>query len=223
MWRDSFLYQAYQTRAGIYRGFGVVILLLSFVATCLVYTQGIELALGRDLPVSPALARVDQSTLLSNYPPTRLNDFLADDRVGDYGEPFQLRFSSLGLRMPLVKAQTDIDKNGDGFYIARQSSGHFLLTTTAKNGIVGDPVIYARQSWRTVQNPQAVVPGSNIFVDTVSGWRLMYRVSEVAELGDEFVIPDRPTSTLTLLFEEERTGRQTVIVADYVILQNIDL
>ncbi|MEX1123730.1 MAG: hypothetical protein WEC81_00995 [Patescibacteria group bacterium] len=195
----------------------------SFLGTTYIFSQGFELASGKDLPYSNSLAPLRFSSLLTLTKDQDLNQLLSAERKGTYGEPFELRFSSQLVRLPVVAAQIN-GSHGETYFVGRQNTGHFAFSTVSKLGIMGDPVIYVRQSWRTFNNPEAIEPGSNIFVDTTTGWRLMYRVAEVAQVSDEskFVVPDRPSSTLTIIFHEDNATFGTVLTANYVILQNIN-
>jgi hypothetical protein len=193
----------------------------SFALTFFILTNGYELASGKDIRFTSSLSPVNLSGIIDVSADTA-EQYLASSRLGGYGKPVSLRISSSAQKIILVPAQFS-QYSTDKHLTARLNAGHYLLRTDAVETIIGNPLIYARKNWRSIGQPETVKLGDNIFIDTDSGWRYMFRVAEstTRTAGEQFVISERPVSTLTLVVEDANSQKQIIISAPYVALQNI--
>lgn len=190
----------------------------SLSLTVFIFLNGFELASGKDIPGSTSLQSVNVSGILT-VDSSNLSSYFDPANFGNYGTPTQLRISSVTKKIPVVPAQTA----GQGQLLARTNTGHYLITTPSKNGSIGDTLIYLRQNWRSISSPEKIKIGDNIFLDTDADWRYMFRINEVVTqpISDVFVIADKPISSLVVVIENSHTKTHTIVVGDYVILQNI--
>jgi len=190
--------------------------LLSLGASIYIFANGFELATNVNLPYVSAIEPVDVAHLikLNLADQTALNP---KDSIGNFGEPKYLKISSQTSSVALIPAIVN-----DGEYIARASVGHFVYLAPAKSGDLGTTLIYIRQGWRTISNPNQIEVGSNLFIDTNKDWRYMYRVSDASRINTEsqFLLPDgqKPQIMLVLLRQD---NSMYVVVADFIDIQNI--
>ena len=190
----------------------------SLALTLFIFLNGFELASGKDLPGSTSLQSVNISGIVK-VDADNLNSFFDAANYGNFGKPTQLRISSVTQKIPVVPAQTsDYDQ-----LLARTSTGHYLITSPSKSGSIGNTLVYMRQNWRSIRSPENILIGDNMFLDTDAGWRYMFRINEVVTqpIGEVFVVADKPISSLTVVIENSQSKTHTIVVGDYVILQNI--
>lgn len=188
----------------------------SFFCTAFVFLNGFELISNRNLAYANALDSVDLSAFLAvnQQPAVAADSSLA---IGGFGEPQYLKIGSQAQRFPLVPGITDKSD-----FLARASGGHYLYLAPAKNGNLGTTLIYLRQGWRTINDPALLRRGDNIFLDTNKEWRYMYRVSEITTVPTDFrfVVPDSEKAHLVVIITDKNQGAHTVVVADFINLQN---
>ncbi|CAN5115628.1 hypothetical protein BH11PAT4_BH11PAT4_7660 [soil metagenome] len=192
------------------------LMFLSLLLTFLIMANSAELLLGRDLPVVNAISPIPVAETISENTATQT----VQTDIGTFGVPAYLKVGTKKIRMQLVPALKDEDG-----YLGRAAAAHFTLLSPSKNGNIGNVLVYARQSWRTIDGAGALKVGENIFLDTASEWRYMYRVSDTVTVpyNTAYVVPDGLASRLTVALFDEQTNEVTYVTADFVTLQNTSL
>ncbi len=192
--------------------------LLSFVFSANVYAASYELLFNKDLPGVSSLVKSSDTDSLSRFAGSNNSVNKSDTNfVGDNGTPLELRLPSVSARVFVVPA---IRSQGGDFLI-RAGTAHYLLTSAAQNGAMGNLVIYARRDWRSLPETASLSIDDNIFVDTNKDWRYVYRVTE-AKKGSEaekYLLPTSQRASL-LLVVEGKSGLE-VYRAENMSLQNI--
>lgn len=193
------------------------VMLLCGSVTVYIFAASYELVFNHDLPFISAVNAVNITSLSRVILPYSEVD---QTDLGNYGRP---QFMKIPARTTKVTLAPGIN-TGDNF-LARANTGHYLLTTSPRNGQIGDMAIYLRSSWRTFTGAEGLKPGDNIFLDTDRDWRYFYRVNSVKEIspGDAYVSRDIPASKLTILSVTEGSNRSTIIEAALINVQNVRL
>lgn len=191
----------------------------SLSLTLFMFLSSYELLFNKDIKYVKAINSV--GTLKSEQIITPLIPKIYPDNValGTYGKPHELRFPTEEFRMSIVP----YIKN-DGHYLFRANNAHFLPTSEAKQGGLGDSVIYLSRDWRTINDPNSIKVDDNVFIDTDKGWRYMYRLIEkkVLSYDGKYVASERQKSSLIILIEDHSSDRIYVYEAELVSLQNVD-
>lgn len=189
----------------------------SIAVSAFVFVNGFELATNIDVPYAFAIEPVTVHELIDT---NRSSEIVAQPTagIGNFGEPKYLKLASQTTKLALVPAVLT-----DDGYLARASVGHFAYLGKAKNGNLGNTLIYVRTSWRSVGEPEQILGGTNVFIDTNKDWRYMYRVSDVVELpvGTPYIVPDSTKPHICLAFVSDDNTLVRIVVADFVNLQNI--
>ena len=194
-----------------------ILSIVSIAVSIFLFGNAFELAANVDIPYAFAIEPVSVATLVAQNQADAVVD-TPEVSIGNFGEPKYLKLATQSTKLALVPSVIQ-----DGSYLARASVGHFVYLGAAKSGNLGNTLIYIRSSWRSVGQPEEILLGTNIFVDTNKDWRYMYRVSDVLELpsGSPFIIPDSTKSHMTLVFVNDSASIVRIVVADFVNLQNI--
>lgn len=193
-----------------------------FGITVFVFLNSFEIVFNRDVPfvgalepfgsrgtIESILKKDSNNTVLSNY---------EKDWIGDFGIPKTLKIPVFGSRLPL---SGPIFSSGE--WLVRSGNGHFLIMGPGKNGNVGDVIIYSRSGWRTISSPERLSIGDNIFLETDTDWRYMFRVVNKGSLHPDqpFVKSDTDLGSLILLIDDGSRGVVFAFECVLVSVQNI--
>lgn len=192
---------------------------LSILSTCIVFTgyvyaNSYEVLFNKDLTYSSAIEEFHAVNLLQGI---RLESRgveinLSGNVVGDYGKPEVINFSSLNKRISMIPAIVT-----DSQWMTRSNNGHFFVTYK-ENKDLESIVVYMRKSWRTIETPENLAVGQNIFIDTNKDWRYMFRIEDVVALDMEskYVISDKDVTQLVVLIEAPEESLVYLIRGSYV-------
>lgn len=149
--------------------------IISLVFSSYVYASSYELIFNHDLPVAGALTHFKLSDVMKKVSLGRssLGEQL-DAYIGDQGEPQELRIPKSDSRIFLLPALVE----KDGQFLIRANSGHFVFTSKAKNGQLGNLVVYLKRDWRSLPQTATFGVDDNLFIDTKKEWRYMYRITD---------------------------------------------
>ena len=189
------------------------------LATVFILANSYETAFGQDVPIITAVTRVNLQFLRPEVARFGNNPAAQTDQTleGNYGAPLELKIADNKVRIPLAppvfKHQT---------WLARSNAAHYIITTDAKEGNIGDVVVYMRQASTTIREPSQVEPGKNIFLDTKRDWRYLYRIDEVLTLRPDqpYLRPDSKPSRLFVVVQGEKAT--AVIAATLVNVQSAE-
>lgn len=193
---------------------------LAFAAlTVFVFLNSFEVLFNKDISFIHALDTLHAQKMINDIVgEVNGNLFqLTSEKLGNFGSPQTLKIPSINSKLNLVKAI-----HVDGNWLYRANNGHYIVTSASKNGNVGDVVIYANTSWRTILAPGDIKIGDNLFLDTDSGWRYMFRITNKSTLhfDDAYVKREMPVNSLTLLVEDERNNVVYLFQGAFVNIQN---
>lgn len=193
-----------------------------FGITVFVFLNSFEIVFNRNVSFVGALERFrSKGTIESVLKKNSSNAVLSNyekDWIGDFGIPKTLKVPTFGSRLPLSGS---LFLSGE--WLVRSGNGHFLIMGPGKNGNVGDIIIYSRSGWRTISSPERLSIGDNIFLETDTDWRYMFRVASKGSLrlDQPFVKSDTDLGSLILLIEDESRGVVFAFECILVSIQNI--
>ncbi|MDD5083654.1 MAG: hypothetical protein PHT88_01785 [Candidatus Moranbacteria bacterium] len=187
--------------------------------TVFVFANSIEVLFNKDIPHIHALDKLSSKTTLDSIvggPNEGVRDIDAG-KVGNFGKPKMLKIPSMSSKLNLIES---IVVGDDWLY--RANNGHYIIVSDGKNGNIGDVVIYANASWRTFPTPEHLKIGDNLFLDTDTGWRYMFRITNrsVVHPDDPYVKGDSAANSLILIMEDKDTGLTYVLQGMYISIQN---
>lgn len=187
-----------------------------FLLSAFIFANAYEIAFTRDVPFVNAINTVDTGPL-KRYTAAPL---AVSSAIGHFGVPTTLRLPLHNKRIPLVEGRSARHPS-DGAYLARASSGHFLLVSEPKDSYFGDVIVYLRRSYRTL-DAQTLSVGDNIFIDTDRDWRYVFRITDFVRLdtGQQFIMQDDETPTLTLYAYDEDSASAAIYSASLINLQD---
>lgn len=192
--------------------------LLSLLISVNVYAASYELLFNKDLPVVSSLSQFSYGEILGSL----VGDSSSVGRpfgefVGDNGEPKELRLPQLEAKIALVPAV----QAPAGDFLVRASTGHFFMTTLARNGALGDVVIYAKRDWRSLPANADIAVDDNVFLDTSKDWRYVYRITEAVKgkQAETYLTPTSSRGSIMLVIEG-RDGLE-VYRGENISLQNV--
>jgi hypothetical protein len=187
--------------------------------TVLVLANSYVSAFGKPLPFINAVRKVDLSFIQPQIS-TNLNLAMqADARFeGNYGAPSQIKVGENKVRIPVAQPL----RNGDD-WLARASTAHYIIRDKAKNGDIGDTIVYVTAGKTTIPKGYITKPGDNISLDTKRDWRYFYKVDEVLAIqkDQKYVLPSSQANHLYVVILEV-DGSTTVIAASLTNVQNAD-
>lgn len=184
-----------------------------------VFSNSFEVLFSYDIPYVHALETMRSKNVLLSIVDEENPDLFSysGEKVGNFGSPLTLKIPSFSIRLPLIRASFVRDN-----WLYKTNNGHYIIKNNSKNGNIGDLVVYTQKSWRTVEYPEDIKIGDNIFIDTDSEWRYMFRISDksVIETQDSYVYSESPLNTLVLIVEDTESDAAYVYQGKFVSLQN---
>lgn len=184
-----------------------------------VFSNSFEVLFSYDIPYVHALETMhSKNVLLSIVDKENPDSFTySGEKMGNFGSPLTLKVPSFSIRLPLIRASFVRDS-----WLYKTNNGHYIIKNNSKNGNIGDLVVYTQKSWRTVEYPENLKIGDNIFIDTDSGWRYMFRISDKSVIGTQegYVYSESSLNTLVLVVEDAKNDTAYVFQGNFVSLQN---
>ncbi len=192
------------------------VLTLCGLVTAYIVTNSAETAFNIDVPFAQAIASEHLDAITTPITPDFLSHADSNDYRGNFGNPVVLKLPAKQVKLPIAPAIYN-----QGEWLARSNTAHYVITGRAQGGDLGDTVLYLRQSWRTIQDSSDLTVGSNLFLDTDSSWRYLYKVAEITSLGTDGHIvlgTNRKPQVYLVLQSSEGT---TVVRAEFVSVQGL--
>lgn len=196
------------------------IFMFCLATTLFISANSFEIASGRDVPFLGSIRKVDISAIEPTLDKQNVDKLISRSREGAYGRPDALRMiiDKNPLRVVLAPGI-----NSGGSWLARANTSHVLYITEPKASNAGDMVVYMNQSWRTIPNPEQIDIGTNMFIDTSTGWRYMFRAQEVRVIGSEQLIISEARDTQLILLIDQGDKQSYLVRSQFVSLQKIGL
>lgn len=169
--------------------------LISFVVTGFILGGAYELAFSQDLPVVKAIDRVSVVSIsdAERSGIIEAQDAFEKDR-GSFGLPSEINLTGSPSNMELNQAIYD-----DSDWYARQSNAHYVMLNGTKSDLFGDLLVYLRQGFRTVAEPDNISTGDTIHVYTNELWDLRFEVVDT-DFREGSSFASRSESELTSLY-----------------------
>lgn len=199
------------------------IMLLCFYWTMFIFLSSYETVFGKDISRIRTVERVSINSLITSFFAEKKESApvisVEKEYMGNFGIPSFLKIPKFNIRLQLTGAMRD----GNGNWLSRLNSGHYMFLGKNKGGNIGDIVLYTRKSWRTVNEPQNLKIGDNIFLDTFDDWRYMFRINEARVLSwnEKSVVSESKVPTLILIVEDASNRVHYLYKADFISIQNI--
>ncbi len=141
-------------------------------------------------------------------------------QLGSYGKPSTIKLPGRSSRLPIVAPIY-----GGGEWLARTNTFHMLITSPPRSSNIGVLLLYCRSSFRTIDASNMPETGNNIFIDTDTQWRYVYRVTSAKSLpiSTQYVASDSGTrGQLLILCGDEVAGANRIIEATLLSVQGIE-
>ena len=174
----------------------------------------------RPLPFIHTIGVVRLDSLAQDYNlPAALN---AKPAVyGEFGKPVTLTIPlSAGSQHLSIVAPI----YNHGQWLARSATMHLLTPTNPINGNIGTVILYCRAGFRTVNAGFLPAAGSNVFMDTESSWRYVYKVITAKAYASSYrYIPlaDTNQGKLIIFCNDAAHGANDIIEADVLSVQGV--
>jgi hypothetical protein len=135
---------------------------------------------------------------------------------GTFGQPVVLKLPSSSVRLNIVPGIV----NSNAF-LAQTSTLQLLVTTPPRAGNIGMALLYCRSSFRTISDQNVPSAGQNIFMDTKSGWRYIYKITTVGLYPQTrpFVLADSSGSSIVVDANDARAGTNLIITGELLSVQ----
>jgi len=188
--------------------------------TVFVFLNSAEIIFNMDMPFVHALDSIRSTETLRSVVGDTVSDTgpVGLEKIGNFGIPNALKIPVIGSRLSLNKAIFS-----DGRWLSRSGNGHYMIIGNADGGTIGNVVVYTRSNWRTISEQARLKIGDNIFLDTDSDWRYMFRIvnRSVLRFGQPYVKSDVPNGSMIFVVEDEQAQSVFVFECAYVSIQNI--
>lgn len=186
---------------------------LSLGITLFIFINSYELAFNKDLPYFEALEPVNLDVIEQSY---EISPYLDTKTFNDreFGVPISLRISGGKARSQLASS---IFENGT--WLARLNAGHVTTFTIPGDESENDNLlIYMNSGVRTIEDINEVMPTDHVFVDTIDGWRYIFRVSDIQSLAFDrpYVVEKVRSPKLVIVIQDSATKTNQVISAHYI-------
>lgn len=199
------------------------IMLLCFYWTMFIFLSSYETVFSKDISRIHTVEKVSINSLITSFFAEKKENTsvvsIEREYIGNFGIPAFLKIPKFNTRLQLAGAMRD--KNGN--WLSRLNSGHYMFLSKNKGGNIGDIALYTRKSWRTVNEPQNLKIGDNIFLDTFDDWRYMFRINEARVLSwdEKSIVSESKVPILVLIIEDAPNRVHYFYKADFINIQNI--
>ena len=189
---------------------------ISLAITGFVFINSYEIAFNKDLPYVGALKAVDLNIVEQAYDidPALDNETFS---ATQFGIPIGLRISGEKGKIQLAPAI-----RADGEWLTRSSTGHTASFTTGED-TQDNMLVYMNRNVRTLQTVGEVVAGDHIFVDTLDGYRFIFRISDIQTVDSNrpYVIESNNAAKLVVIIQDQDTGLNQVLSANFITRDQI--
>jgi hypothetical protein len=196
----------------------VVFLLCGFISAFLL-TSGYESMFNRSLPFVRTIEPINLRAFIGVLD---LRDASTQDpkRYGIYGKPTTLKMPQQSLRLDIVPPLQEDNTT----WLSRASTMHLLTPSEPRKGSIGLAIFYCRSSFRTINSHNMPPDGANIFMDTDTLWRYVYKVTgtSVAPEAQEYILADSGDSgRLLISCNDAKTKTNLYIEAKLLSIQGV--
>lgn len=185
------------------------------VASLFVLASGYESVFNKPVAFVKTIQAVNLSAFAGSYNLERaVQDTSAE--YGTFGQPVTLKLPASNVRLDIAPAIT----NGTTF-LAQTSSLQLLITQRPVAGNIGMALLYGRASFRTLSDQTVPSVGQNMFMDTKTQWRYVYKITSVGLYPQNrpFVLADTGTSGLAVDANDAHTGTNLIITGTLLTVQ----
>lgn len=181
--------------------------------------SGYESMFNKSLPYVRTIEPINLTALSEGF---NLSTAAKSDpkRYGIYGKPTTLKLPQQSLRLDIVPPLQDTD----GTWLSRTSTMHLLTPSEPRKGSIGLALFYCRSSFRTINTLNVPADGTNIFMDTDTLWRYVYKVTStsIGPETQEYILADSGDSgRLLISCSDAKTKRNLYIEAKLLSIQGI--
>ncbi len=140
----------------------------------------------------------------------------SSSEFGAFGQPVVLKLPSSSVRLNVVPAIV----SGNSF-LAQTSTLQLVVTAPPNAGNIGTAFLYCRSSFRTISDQNVPSAGQNIFMDTKSGWRYIYKITSVGLYPQTrpFVPADPGGSSVVIDANDAKAGTNLIITGTLLSVQ----
>ncbi len=183
---------------------------LSLALTVFIFLNSYEVVFNKDLPYISAVRSVNLESIDRDYPLAHQIDAPTFD-TKQFGTPISLKVSGGKAKVSLVPA---IFNNGK--WLARSNTGQ--VTSFTVNKFSDNLFVYMREDVRTIQSVRTMRPGDNMQMDTTTGFRYIFRVSDVQtiDVSSPFILQDTQKPQIFIVIQDNNQTRNQVISANFV-------
>jgi hypothetical protein len=183
---------------------------LSFALTVFIFLNSYEVVFNKDLPYISAVKTVNLDSIQASYPLSPQIDSPTFD-TKTFGDPISLKVSGGKAKVSLVPAIFNDNK-----WLARSNAGQ--ITSFTINGFSDNLFVYMREDVRTIQTVRQVRPGDNMQMDTVDGFRYLFRVSDVQTIGTNspFILQKTQKPQIFIVIQDKNQTRNQIITGNFV-------
>jgi hypothetical protein len=185
---------------------------ISFLLLAWIGINASELVLSRDIPLVAVIQPMNHQEAMISV----IDDFARlgtkTTALGDtnFNIPANLFIKGLGYKMEVTN-----ERIIDGNYYTRTSKTQYIILNKDKDGRMGDVLIYAKSSWRTIPKSDKVTPGTIIELQTVNSITNSYTVKELKTLksSDRYVATGS-SARQVILFLDNGADSYTIVRAE---------
>jgi hypothetical protein len=190
--------------------------LASFVLTAYILLSAYAIIFVQPLPFINAIARAESTDLITS---TAKSDgaiiaFSIPKGVNQNNENLQL------LKIPKNNTRLNLTKGivKDNSWFIKPDDGHYLFLINQKTNTLNDILIYTNRDWRTISNPDSILVGDNMFIQTDTSFQYLFRIidKKTVSLKGNY-IPDTSTTLGMILIIQDDTNKSASIIRGRLI------
>jgi hypothetical protein len=189
----------------------ILMALGTMALTIFISVNAVEVAFGRDLPYVQAVKKAQANDFINNLLVTQKGKPVYDLDTSDETTSRKLRqltASKSGIKLNLTHAIYQ-----DKSWYLRPSQGQYFYLLNHGTEEVQYTVIYTTRDWRGVSSTRDITVGDNVFVETESNDKHLFRVREKITVGPaDHYIPQQMKAVGLLLLVENPTNNTITLV-----------
>ena len=198
-----------------------MVLTTTLFLSMIIFLNSYELFFNQDLDYAWAITTTQAKSHFSasdNSFKVEKEPNLSGDPIGNYGRITNLIVPGIGKRLEILPGL----ENNKG-WLSRSNKAQYFISRSNDKEELKYIVFYLNKSWRTIDAPELIAAGDNLFIDTDRQWRYSFRVDEVGTLplGVSLIVSETKNTGVVLLIEDPKTQKSYYARGEFLTILNI--
>jgi len=186
-----------------------IVLTTALFLSMIIFLNSYELFFNQDLDYAWAITTTQAKSHFSasdNSFKVEKEPNLSGDPIGNYGRITNLIVPGIGKRLEILPGL----ENNKG-WLSRSNKAQYFISRSNDKEELKYIVFYLNKSWRTIDAPELIAAGDNLFIDT----------DRTLPLGVSLIVSETKNTGVVLLIEDPKTQKSYYARGEFLTILNI--